>query len=89
MAAPSARSTSSRALGDEMAARYRDWVDGEPPGRPRATDGRVGYIHIPDMGSVGYRRVPSRFLAEYERDALIVDVRYNGGGTSRSCCSRS
>ena len=45
-----------------------------------ATDGRVGYIHIPDMGPRGYAEFHRAFLAEVVHPGLIVDVRYNGGG---------
>ena len=42
--------------------------------------GRIGYLHIPDMGPRGYAEFHRGFLAEVARDGLIVDVRYNGGG---------
>ena len=76
----SERQVTVRALGDEMAARYRDWVTANRRAVHEATNGRAGYIHIPDMGSVGYSEFHRAFLAEYDRDALIVDVRHNGGG---------
>ncbi|WP_258286179.1 S41 family peptidase, partial [Escherichia coli] len=40
----------------------------------------VGYLHIPDMGPDGYAEFHRGFLVEYDREALIVDARYNGGG---------
>ena len=45
-----------------------------------ATAGRVGYIHIPDMGPSGWSEFHRSYVAEVERDALVVDVRFNGGG---------
>ena len=45
-----------------------------------ATDGPVGYVHIPDMGPQGYAEFHRGYLAEVGRDALIVDVRFNSGG---------
>ncbi|HEV7665176.1 MAG TPA: PDZ domain-containing protein [Chloroflexota bacterium] len=74
------RTITVKALGDERAARYRDWVDTNRDKVHRATDGRVGYIHVPDMGAEGYAEFHRAFLVEYDRDALIVDVRVNGGG---------
>lgn len=69
-----------RALSGEQRLRYRDWVESNRRTVHAATDGRVGYIHIPDMGPRGYAEFHRGFLNEYDRDALIVDVRYNGGG---------
>ncbi len=67
-------------LSDERPLRYRDWVVGNRRKVSDATDGRVGYIHIPDMGPWGWSEFHRSYLAEVERDALIVDVRFNGGG---------
>jgi tricorn protease len=69
-----------KALADERPTRYRDWVDANRRDVHQATDGRVGYIHVPDMGPEGYAEFHRGFLVEYDRDALIVDVRVNGGG---------
>nr|MBA2447054.1 PDZ domain-containing protein [Chloroflexota bacterium] len=69
-----------KALADERAARYRDWVVAKRRAVHEATGGRVGYLHIPDMGPGGYAEFHRGFLAEYDREGLIVDVRNNGGG---------
>ena len=44
------------------------------------TGGRVGYLHIPDMGPWGFAEFHRGYLSEFDRDGLIVDVRYNRGG---------
>ena len=67
-------------IGSEQAARYRAWVNGNRQRVHAATDGQVGYIHIPDMGSGGYAEFHRGYLAEVDKSALIVDVRFNGGG---------
>jgi tricorn protease len=74
------RTVTVRALGDERSARYRDWVEINRQKVHTATNGRVGYIHVPDMGPDGYAEFHRAFLVEYDRDALIIDVRVNGGG---------
>ena len=74
------RTVTVKALSDERAARYRDWVEENRQKVHQATDGRVGYIHVPDMGPEGYAEFHRGFLVEYDREALIVDVRVNGGG---------
>ena len=67
-------------LRDERAARYREWVSTNRRTVHEATGGRVGYVHVPDMGPRGYAEFHRSYLAEVERDALVVDVRFNGGG---------
>jgi tricorn protease len=74
------RTVTVKALGDERAARYRDWVDANRRKVHEVTHGRVGYIHVPDMGPEGYAEFHRGYLVEFDRDALIVDVRVNGGG---------
>jgi tricorn protease len=74
------RTVTVKAVGDERAARYRDWVEANRRSVHAATDDRVGYIHVPDMGPDGYAEFHRGFLVEYDRDALILDVRVNGGG---------
>ena len=44
------------------------------------TNGRIGYLHIPNMGPSGYAEFHRGFLLELAREGLVVDVRYNGGG---------
>jgi tricorn protease len=74
------RTVTVKALSDERASRYREWVEHNRRTVHQATDGKVGYIHVPDMGPDGYAEFHRGYLAEYDHDALIVDVRYNGGG---------
>ncbi|HLZ07748.1 MAG TPA: PDZ domain-containing protein, partial [Chloroflexota bacterium] len=69
-----------KAIGDDRAARYREWVDRNRRTVHETTAGRVGYVHIPDMGPNGYAEFHRGYLAEYDRDALLVDVRGNSGG---------
>jgi tricorn protease len=74
------RTITVRALREEHAARYRDWVEANRNAVHQATGGQVGYLHIPDMGYDGFAEFHRYFMQEYDRGALIVDVRWNGGG---------
>ncbi|GAA0430683.1 tricorn protease [Acrocarpospora corrugata] len=69
-----------RAIADETPARYRDWVTANRALVHQLTTGRVGYVHVPDMGPDGFAEFHRGYLTEYDREALIVDVRFNGGG---------
>ncbi|MCP4869806.1 MAG: peptidase [Proteobacteria bacterium] len=76
----SERTVSVRLLGNAMKARYRQWVLANQRRVHEASDGRLGYVHIPDMGAPGYSEFHRDYLSEVERQGLIVDVRYNRGG---------
>ncbi|MBN1351714.1 PDZ domain-containing protein [candidate division KSB1 bacterium] len=74
------RTVNVKALADERPLRYRHWVEMNCEYVHKASDGKIGYIHIPDMGSRGFAEFHRGFLLELHRDALIVDIRYNNGG---------
>ena len=74
------RVVSVTALRDASVAWYRSWVRANRERVHAETGGRVGYVHIPDMGPGGYADFHRDYLLESTRDALIVDVRYNRGG---------
>lgn len=59
---------------------YRDWVESNREFVHQASKGRLGYVHIPNMGPWGYSEFYRYFLTEFGHDGLIVDVRFNGGG---------
>jgi len=67
-------------LDSEREARYREWVQTNRERVHEASDGELGYIHIPDMGPKGYSEFHRAFASEQNRTGLVVDVRYNGGG---------
>ncbi len=75
------RVVSVRTLKDERHARYIEWVERNRRTVHEATGGRAGYVHIPDMGPYGFAEFHRTFLAEYDHEGLLVDVRWNGGGS--------
>ena len=59
---------------------YFNWVAAN---RQRVTDlsgGRIGYLHLPDMGGPGIREFIKWYYGQVRKEALVVDVRANGGG---------
>jgi len=69
-----------KTLADEQRLRYRAWVNQNRAYVHKQTKGKVGYVHIPDMGAQGYAEFHRYYAIESLKDALIVDVRFNGGG---------
>lgn len=74
------REFSVRTIGDESTHIYRDWVENNKRIVHEKTGGKVGYVHIPDMMHFGFAEFHKNYLEESDRDALIIDVRYNSGG---------
>lgn len=69
-----------RTLGSDAPARYRDWVNANRAYVHEQSGGKIGYVHIPDMGAHGFAEFYRAYLKECQYPALLVDVRFNGGG---------
>lgn len=69
-----------RPLTDETALRYQDWVAGRRAFVADRSEGRLGYLHVPDMMALGWAQLHRDLGRETARDGLIVDVRGNSGG---------
>jgi tricorn protease len=67
-------------LSDDEQLRYQDWVAGRRAFVADRSDGRLGYLHLPDMVANGWAQLHRDLRRETARDGLIVDVRNNGGG---------
>ncbi|HEV7475900.1 MAG TPA: S41 family peptidase [Pyrinomonadaceae bacterium] len=75
-----ARIVSYRPITDESNLIYLDWVNQNRRKVDQATGGRVGYIHVPDMGANGIREFIKWYYPQLGKEGLVVDVRANGGG---------
>lgn len=76
----SGRTVQVRTLDNEAPPRYRDWVESNRAKVHALSNGQIGYVHIPDMGPVGFAEFHRYYLTECQFPALLVDVRFNGGG---------
>ena len=59
---------------------YLNWVNRNRDYVTQQTDGRIGYLHIPDMGAAGIYEFTKWFYGQVRKQGMIVDVRGNGGG---------
>ncbi|MFZ0389900.1 MAG: PDZ domain-containing protein, partial [Calditrichia bacterium] len=65
---------------DESDLYYFQWVQENIEKVNAATDGKVGYIHVPDMGRRGLNEFVKYYYPQLQKKGLIIDVRGNGGG---------
>lgn len=75
-----ARKIQYRPLSSEASLVYLDWVQGNYDRVAKMTDGRVGYLHIPNMGADGIAEFIKWYYPQIRKEGLVVDVRSNGGG---------
>jgi len=67
-------------LDDEYPLRNLAWIENNRRKVSEATDGRVGYIHVPDTSLRGQTELVRMFQGQYALDGLIIDERFNSGG---------
>jgi tricorn protease len=64
----------------EAALRYQDWVERSRDRVEAAAEGRIGYLHLRAMGPNDIASFAREFYANFDREALVIDVRRNRGG---------
>jgi tricorn protease-like protein/C-terminal processing protease CtpA/Prc len=69
-----------QALASEGQFRYRDWIEAKRRHVHEKSGGRIGYIYVPNTGVDGQTDLVRQFQGQIDRDALIIDDRWNGGG---------
>lgn len=75
-----ARKVLVKPIADESALYYHEWVQQNIAKVNAASNGRIGYVHIPDMGPDGLNQFARYFYPQLDKEALIIDDRGNGGG---------
>ncbi|HEX5959793.1 MAG TPA: S41 family peptidase [Rhodanobacteraceae bacterium] len=78
--ADGARTVLVKPIASEMALHYYDWVQANRAYVAKASDGQIGYLHIPDMSADGAREFIKWYYPQLRKPGLIIDVRDNGGG---------
>ena len=67
-------------LRGEGGLRYADWVRRNREYVAEKTGGKIGYIHMPDMGGRGLIEFNTWFYPQLDKEGMVVDCRWNGGG---------
>jgi tricorn protease len=68
-------------IANEGGLRNRAWIEGNLRKVDSATGGRVAYVYVPNTGGSGYDSFKRYFYPQAHKDAIIVDERFNGGGS--------
>jgi tricorn protease len=66
---------------EEYSLRNRDWVEGNLKKVTEATSGKVAYVYVPNTAELGHEYFKRYFFPQADRKAIIVDERFNGGGS--------
>jgi tricorn protease len=75
-----ARQVTYRPIDNDRDLRYLDFVLRSKDTVDKLSGGKVGYLHIPDMGAPGLYEFIKWYYPQIRKEALVVDVRANGGG---------
>ena len=67
-------------IANESSLRNRDWVEGNLRKVHEATDGKVAYVYVPNTTLQGHEYFKRYFFPQANKQAIIVDERFNGGG---------
>ncbi|WCP70321.1 S41 family peptidase (plasmid) [Vibrio tubiashii] len=68
-------------LSGEAHLAYKRWVTKREELTERLSKGRIGYIHLPEMDNAAYRQLVNKLFGLYrDKEAVVIDVRYNTGG---------
>lgn len=69
-----------RPISSELELMYYDWVNERRALVDKLSGGRIGYIHVPNTAVEGNRELYRGMYTYHDKEALIIDDRYNGGG---------
>jgi tricorn protease len=75
-----ARQVLVRTAASEVELRYREWIEERRQIVDKATGGKVGYIYVQSTGVDAQNEMVRQFMAQWKKDGLIIDERWNGGG---------
>lgn len=67
-------------IASDRRLRLWSWVEANRRRVSDATDGRVGYIYLPNTGGSGFSFFNRYYFSQVDKEALIIDERFNGGG---------
>ncbi|MGE0193239.1 MAG: PDZ domain-containing protein [Planctomycetota bacterium] len=67
-------------IADETALRQRSWVEANRAYVEKASGGRLAYVYMPNTGGAGLAAFDRDWYSQLDKQGLVIDLRYNGGG---------
>ncbi|HEX3431528.1 MAG TPA: S41 family peptidase [Rhizomicrobium sp.] len=74
------RDVTVKPIKNELSIREKDWIDHNRAIVDKMSGGRIAYMYLSDMEAVGTEQFIRQFYPQMDKQALIVDDRWNGGG---------
>ncbi len=78
--ASGARQVIVKCLDDETELRFRGWIEERRQIVDQASKGKIGYIYVQSTGVDAQNDLVRQFMAQWKKDGLIIDERWNNGG---------
>jgi tricorn protease len=69
-----------KTLSDETRLRNLEWIESNRKRVDEATGGKIGYVYVPSTGIDGQDELVRQFAAQFTKEGLIIDERFNNGG---------
>ena len=67
-------------IGDEDGLRNLDWIEANQRKVDELSGGKVAYVYMPNTGGAGYTNFNRYFYSQLNKQALVLDERWNEGG---------
>lgn len=75
-------------VGSELRMRYLDWVEQNRLYVEKHSNGRVGYVHLAAMTAADMNDFIKQYFPQRNKEALVIDTRFNGGGNVQDYVNR-
>jgi tricorn protease len=69
-------------VANEANLRLMDWVEDNRKKVDALSGGRVAYVYMPNTAADGYTFFNRYYFSQLDKDAVIIDDRFNGGGSA-------
>jgi tricorn protease len=77
-----ARQVTVMPIANEQGLRTRAWVESNRRYVDSVSGGKIAYVYLPNTGQPGYTSFNRYYFAQQDRQGVVVDERFNGGGSA-------